>query len=311
MQYVKKDGMCISKFSLGTVQLGMNYGLGEFATKPSKSEAFRILNRAVELGVNTFDTANDYGDSEQLIGQWLQTKPSDERTMVVTKIGPFDHSSPAVLKSDILRQAEACRKNLSVSCIDMLMVHDFEDYEQDTDVLEETFTEMKRTGLIRYSALSAYSRHNYNVLAASGFDAVQIPLNVFDWGQIENGGVSALERSGKIVFARSVYLQGLVFMKPDELDPHMEFCAPYLKEYLQICEEFGLSPDVLALSFALSVPGISSVVLGCQRLEQLEANGRLIDQTVHLSQTQMQRLHKTFTGIDPRVINPGVWFNHT
>ena len=71
MQYVKKDGMCISKFSLGTVQLGMNYGLGEFATKPSKSEAFRILNRAVELGVNTFDTANDYGDSEQLIGQWL------------------------------------------------------------------------------------------------------------------------------------------------------------------------------------------------------------------------------------------------
>jgi len=100
-------------------------------------------------------------------------------------------------------------------------------------------------------------------------------------------------------------------MKPDELDPHMEFCAPYLKEYLQICEEFGLSPDVLALSFAISVPGISSVVLGCQRLEQLEANGRLIDQTVHLSQTQMQRLHKTFTGIDPRVINPGVWFNHT
>lgn len=87
MQYVKKDGMCISKFSLGTVQLGMNYGLGEFATKPSKSEAFRILNRAVELGVNTFDTANDYGDSEQLIGQWLQTKPSDERPMVVTKIG--------------------------------------------------------------------------------------------------------------------------------------------------------------------------------------------------------------------------------
>ena len=61
----------------------------------------------------------------------------------------------------------------------------------------------------------------------------------------------------------------------------------------------------------LSAEGVSGVVLGCQTPEQVEQNCRLIDGAVTLSFEQMDRLREAFSGIDPRVINPGVWFNHT
>lgn len=311
MKHINVKGMDMSVFTLGTVQLGMDYGLGEHTKKPPKEAAFALLDRAIACGVNTLDTANNYGDSESIIGEWLQTKRPEERPYTITKIGSFDQRSSLALRDDIFRQTEKCLETLGQDALDMLMVHAFEDYAQNPDVVSRAFDEMKSQGMIRRTALSAYSRHDYGVLSESGFDAVQIPLNVFDWGQIESGGIQKIADAGISIFTRSVFLQGLVFLKPEEVDPRMDFCVPCLKKYLALCEEFGLSPAILALSFALSAPGVSSVVLGCQTIEQLENNCELIDQTVALSPEQMERLHAAFHGIDPRVINPGCWFNHT
>lgn len=311
MKYVKSKGLELSVFSLGTVQLGMDYGLGEHTQKPQEEYAHALLNRAVANGVNTLDTANNYGESEKVIGRWLKTLDKSKRPLVVTKIGPLDHSSPANLRADIIRQTEKCMENLGVNQIDILMVHSFEDYEQDQETVRETFEEMKQKGMIRKSAISAYSRHDYTVLAKSGFDAVQIPLNVFDWSQIDNGGLQALQEAGMAVFVRSVFLQGLVFLKPEELDPRMDFCRPYLEKFIQLCSRFEMSPAVLALSFVLSVPGVTTVVLGCQTLEQLDNNCELISQVKKLTDEQMMLLHEAFVDMDPRVVNPGVWFNHT
>lgn len=311
MKYVNAKGMNMSVFTLGTVQLGMDYGLGDHTQKPPQEAAFQLLDRAVACGINALDTANNYGDSERVIGQWLQAKKPEERPYVITKIGPFDQSSPQALRDDIFRQTEKSLETLDASSLDMLMVHGFEDYAQNPDTVAKAFDELKAQGMIRRSALSAYSRHDYGILSQSGFDAVQIPLNVFDWGQIESGGLGLLARANMTVFVRSVFLQGLVFLQPEEVDPRMDFCVPYLKTYLSLCEDFGLSPAALALSFALSVPGVTSVVLGCQTTGQLENNCQLIDQTVALSPEQMERIHAAFHGIDQRVINPGCWFNHT
>jgi hypothetical protein len=52
-------------------------------------------------------------------------------------------------------------------------------------------------------------------------------------------------------------------------------------------------------------------VLGCDNISQLEANCKLIDSTVELTNVHLEKLHDAFANIDPRVINPGVWFNHT
>ncbi len=313
MKYVQTHGLNLSSFMLGTVQLGMEYGLGEDKAKPSQEKAFQILDRAMELGVNTLDTADNYGDSEAVIGRWMgyRRQAGLETPWVVTKVSTLDHSSYDALRDCVFRKTEGCMKNLGVDKIDCMMVHAFEDYADDRDNMRKIFDDMKAQGMYEYNAISAYSRHDYGVLAESGFDAVQIPLNVFDWSQIENGGMEKLKNAGMMVYTRSVFLQGLVFQKPEKLDPRMDFCVQPLTRYLELCKEFELSPAVLALSFALSVPGVTNTVLGCDNVQQLEANCELFNQTVKLTQEQWNLLRDAFVNIDPRVINPGVWYNHT
>lgn len=61
----------ISKMTLGTVQLGLNYGIANNEGKPDEEKAFRILDSALASGVNCIDTAAIYGDSEKVIGKYL------------------------------------------------------------------------------------------------------------------------------------------------------------------------------------------------------------------------------------------------
>ena len=64
-------GQDITILSLGTVQLGLNYGIHNDSGKPSLETSFRILNAAMEAGINTLDTAAGYGNSEEVIGACL------------------------------------------------------------------------------------------------------------------------------------------------------------------------------------------------------------------------------------------------
>ena len=309
MKYVKQKDLDISVFSLGTVQLGMDYGLGDHTAKPSKEYAFSILDEAINKGVNMLDTANNYGDSERVIGEWLKTVDNTKKPMIVTKIGPFDHSNPEALKKDILAQTEKCLQTLDVDQIDILMVHNYDDYEKNPEIVKEVFDDIKKSGKTRFTGISVYSRHDYFCVARSGFDSVQIPLNIFDWTQIDNGGIKALADAGMMIFTRSVFLQGLVFLSPKDIDPRMDFCVPYIEKFLDFCDRFKLSPSVLAMSFALSVSGVASLVLGCQTLEQLDNNCEMIDSVRILTNEEMQKIHDAFADIDPRVIDPRCWFN--
>lgn len=313
MKYVTAKGQKMSVFSLGTVQLGMNYGLEADTQKPSEEAAFSLLDTAMAHGVDNLDTANNYGDSEAIIGRWMAQRRAEGKELpwVVTKIGPFKHGSYDILRDDMLAQTEGCLKNLGGDSLDCLMLHNFDDYEQDPDAVRKVMEEIKAQKVCKYTAISAYSRHDYGVIADSDFDATQIPLNVFDWGQIESGGMEKLEKSGIMVFIRSVYLQGLVFHTPETVDPRMSFCIPYLEKYIQLCNDFELAPDLLALSFVLSVPGVTTAVMGCRNEKQVLSNCDVFDKTVQLTADQLERIHEAFRDMDHRVINPGLWFNHT
>lgn len=313
MKYITVRGQELSRLSLGAVQLGMAYGLSAENEKPSEEAAFALLDRAAELGINNIDTANNYGDSEKVIGRWIKKRREEKKECpwVVTKIGPLNHGSFSALRDDILRQTEASLKNLNTETIDCLMMHDYEDYAKDVDGVRKVFEEMKKDGLYQFSAISAYSRHDYGVIAESGFDGVQIPLNVFDWKQIDGGGVERLERAGLMIFVRSAFLQGLIFRRPEEVDPRMDFCVPYVKKFREICAEFEMEPAVLALSFVFSVPGITTAVLGCRNIRQVESNCNLIEGVQVLTEEQMETLHRAFVNTESRVTNPGMWFNAT
>ena len=110
-----------------------------------------------------------------------------------------------------------------------------------------------------------------------------------------------------MIFIRSVYLQGLVFREPETLDPRMEFCRETLVKFRRLCEKYRMSPAALALSYALSIPGVTSLVLGSETVEQVEQNVALVEEVPVLSEEQMEEIRQNFMHTDPRVLNPGLW----
>ena len=300
-------GCEVSALSLGTVQLGIPYGLNKAAGKTDRETSFRILDIAHQAGVNWLDTAAAYGDSEQVVGDWLRTVPADTQPLTATKVNALDHTSLSTLRASLKEQVQLSKERLGLEQIPLLMIHHCEEYFEDPDNMRQVFEELKAEGDIRYSGMSAYAFHDYGAIADSGFDAVQIPVNLFDWRQIENGGIGRLEQAGMIVFARSVYLQGLVFRKPADLDERMRFAGPTLERFHAMCAEFGMDPACLAASFALSLPGISSLVIGCRNEKQIIDSVRQIEQARELNADQMEQIRLAFRDTDERVITPMLW----
>ena len=302
-------GQDITILSLGTVQLGLNYGIHNDSGKPSLETSFRILNAAMEAGINTLDTAAGYGNSEEVIGAWLKTVAEDQRPFIVTKAAKLDHSSLEALRADLQSRVASSKARLGLPQLPMLMLHNCDDYLCDKENVKLVFDELKASGEILYAGISAYSNHDYGELASSGFDAVQIPVNIFDWGQIENGGLQKLKDSGMMIFVRSVYLQGLVFQDPDSIPERMAFCRDTLVKFRNLCKKYQLSPAVLALSYALSLPGVTSLVLGSETVEQVQQNARLLKEAVTLSPEQMAEIRENFLDTELRILNPSMWPN--
>lgn len=309
MKYTKAGGIELSLFSLGTVQLGMDYGINNSQGKPSLEKSLDILNTALKLGVNSLDTSVGYGDSEQVIGEWLRSLSPAAWPLVTTKVDRLDTSSRAALQRSLRDSVALSLSRLGLERIPLLMVHSFEQYAQAPEMVGRAFEELRNDGLIERWGISAYSRHDYQMLADSGADAVQVPQNILDWRQINCGGWDALARSGKMIFVRSVFLQGLLFMDPDHLPEQMRFAAPVLARFGSFCREFSMEPAVLAASFVLSLPGVHSLVLGCEEREQVEANAALIDKAQPLTRSQMDQLREAFEHVDVHVTDPGTWFN--
>ena len=309
MRTVHVKGIDVSVLSLGTVQLGLNYGINNTDGKPSQETANAILNCALEKGINTLDTASAYGDSEVVIGNWLKTVPAEKRPFIVTKAAELETGSLKIVRKDLQKRVADSKSRLGVEQLDMLMLHHFDDYLKDKDNVLQVMQELKASGDVRYIGTSAYSYHDYGEIASAGFDATQIPINLFDWGQIESGGLKKLEEADVMVFVRSVYLQGLVFQKPEELDPRMDFARPTLVKFRALCDKYQLSPACLALSYALSLPGVTSLVLGSEKVEQVMQNAALLNNVVKLSTEQMAEIRENFIDTPMRVLNPSMWYN--
>lgn len=309
MKKVNCKGQEFSVLSLGTVQLGLNYGINNTDGKPSQETANAILDCAMEHGINTLDTAGAYGDSETVIGSWLKTVPAEKRPFIVTKAARLETGSLEIVRNDLKKHVAESKSRLGVEQLDMLMLHHFDDYLKDKDNVLQAMEELKASGDVRFIGTSAYSFHDYGEIAATGMDAVQIPINLFDWGQIENGGLKKLADSGMMIFVRSVYLQGLVFQDPEKMDPRMEFARETLVKFRSLCSKYNLTPACLALSYALSLPGVTSLVLGSEKPEQVRQNTDLLQQTVELTAAQMAEIRELFVNTPERVLNPSLWFN--
>ena len=123
---------------------------------------------------------------------------------------------------------------------------------------------------------------------------------------IENGLLGELLKKRVLVFARSVFLQGLFFLDSQRLPHSLESARKPLSELKKLSNEINISIREIALTFVRDTPGISSMILGVETAVQLRENIKSI-QSRSMSNEVRQRLLNIFNDIPDVVINPSLW----
>ena len=299
--------MCRTKLGLGTVQLGLPYGIANQTGKPNKQEAFEILARAANAGITCFDTASAYGDSEALIGEFLAEGGFKGRFEISTKIKSVEASDKDDLREQMEREAEQSLKRLGLRTLDYLLLHNSGDLRRYGSDIAAVGQELVENGLIRQFGVSVYSPEDVELcLSYDSISVIQIPFNILDDRLIERSLLPRLREKGVTVHARSAYLQGLILMDSKELPGHLIQAQPYLARLEAECEKRGLSKKQLAFCYVRDNPNIDNFFIGCETLEQLNETIEL-NKLPELPQEELHELGGLFKDIPENILDPSQW----
>ena len=239
------------RLELGTAQFGMRYGINNREKIPTP-EIFDILKMAKDAGVDTLDTAYQYGGSELALGQFLERH--DEGFKVISKL-------PDCTKEDAESFLSASLKRLKIDHIDGLLYHSFSTFEKDPSTFDK-LTEFKTRGLTRRIGFSLYHPSELEKILAKNvvFDIAQVPFSVFD--RRFEPYLAELAQRRIEVQARSVFLQGLFFSDVASLPAHFEPARSRLAKLEAIKSKYHLSIAALCLNFVAQHKEIGRIIVG-------------------------------------------------
>ncbi|MHA1680432.1 MAG: aldo/keto reductase [Promethearchaeota archaeon] len=294
----------MTKFlTLGTAQLGLDYGINS-DKKPSEEEAQEILSYAYDHGIKSFDTASAYGNSERILGNFLQTKNEGD-FYVTTKIESISANKEERQKDvdEILAgRIERSLKNLRIHHIDNVLIHDFNDLVT-YPKLPEHLKKLKNKGIISEIGASVYTEEQARaILEMNVFDTIQVPINVFDHRLIKSGCLDSLKSQGFKIFVRSIFLQGLLFIKPQDLPDKLKSMTSYLEKLNAITMKEKMEIGQVAFDFIKSIQPVDSIIIGVDNTFQLKEN---ID---FFNLKQVENIdYKVLDVNDEKLIDPRFW----
>ncbi len=298
---MKNQESRLSQFVLGTAQLGMSYGIANQKGKPSREVALSIVEHAFKNGICEFDTAQAYGESESVLGDCFEKLNITDKVKVVSKIDP---QLEKVSKGAIIDSVRTSLKRLKIKKLYGLLLHRGGQLNQWQEKYASLFRALKKENLVEFSGVSIYDEDEFEkALAISGIEIIQIPFNVFDQRAILNGWFERAGHKQKRIYIRSIYLQGLLLMRLNELPAHMSFAKPFLKNFSDFCEKSRLTNAEAAMKFISQNCNNAKVIMGVEHTEQLAGNLKLV-----LSSDDRNGLHfESLNVSDSRVIDPAKW----
>jgi aryl-alcohol dehydrogenase-like predicted oxidoreductase len=296
----------ISPITLGTVQLGLDYGIANQRGKPDDAAGRALLSRAVQLGITSFDTASQYGASESVLGQYFRDR---DKPLIISKfkLSPATGDDPDAVERDVRRQLEQSLNRLGLSSMPIYMLHQVQDLVQHRTALIACLQRLVNEGLIGLCGVSVYRAADLDLMLQDDlFQATQLPVSIFDQRLFHSGHLMRLQQSGRIVFARSIFLQGLFFVDPAALPAGLAAAAPYLTGLHRLAKAENISVAQLALSFVRDLPGISSLVIGAETAAQVEDNIKLLRGPA-ISADGRLAAQELFAHIPETILNPALW----
>lgn len=267
------------KIVLGTVQIGLNYGVSNQSGRMSLLEATDLIKTAHRLGCRTLDTAQAYGESEQRLGQ-IGVDQFD----VISKLAhlPQDCSD---LAEYVYRNVNEMRSRVGTRAFEAVLLHNPRELLVLTDkqISQVTagFDLLKREGVIRKCGVSVYSPNELADIS-SCFDSelVQIPCCPMDTRWEESPKLQKMRKNGVEVHVRSVFLQGLLLMEPVDIPCYFNPWSGILGQWREWVKDHGMTRIQACLQISLKNPLFDKIVVGAQSKDELEQQFHLLSHQV-------------------------------
>lgn len=293
-----------SKIILGTVQLGMPYGLGRWKDMlMPESEAFAILDAAWEMGITTLDTSPDYGVAEARIAKYLKVNKS-KPFQIVSKIKQIP-SDIVNVKLKFKSYFDACPFAGFEACSSLsVLLHKEADIYR-PEVLDELDAAVQR-GQIMQWGVSVYGE-------AFAIDAekietcllIQLPFGVLNQSFARSGCIDCIGSKTTLLHARSLFAQGLLFLENDSLQDLSPEIKDIVNHVAKMASLSSQSKMQLGLRFVLSMAQINSAVLGVDTVEQLSELAKVI--TDPLKKNDISLLARLFELAHQDAVRPEMW----
>ena len=293
----------VSEISLGTVELGMKYGIvldGE-PEEPSEETAAKLLHRALDLGVNFIDTARLYGEAEAIIGRAL--KPRRHEFVLASKVPHFaaENLSPPALRARVCESVEESLRQLQTDVVDVMMIHSVSGAAVPYEVLFGILEDLRARGWVRFLGASVYGVETAIQVIDSGFaDCIQIAYSALDRRPEKHVLPLAAEKDVGIV-ARSVLLKGVLSPRRHALPEPLSELKSLAGQLERLCDNL---PE-LAYRYVLASPAVATALVGTNHIEELEkaiqyaSLGALPEPL--LDQLRMMRIN------NEELLNPATW----
>ena len=312
MKYVHlgRSGLKVSHLCLGT----MNFG-----PVTTEAESFSIMDQALDLGINFFDTANVYGwetgegITEQIIGRWFaQGGGRREKVVLATKVfgrmGDWpNHSRLSALH--IKRACEDSLRRLQTDYIDLYQMHHI-DRQTPWEEVWQAMEQLCREGKVLYVGSSNFAGWHLSQAQETAkrrnFLGLISEQSVYNLNErtIELEVIPACEAYGIGLIPYSPLAGGLLagaLKQPkegrradDELRKEVEHFRSQLEAYETLCRKLGEEPAVVALSWLLHQKAVTSVIIGPRTSEQL--SGAIHAREITISENNIKALDEIFPG---------------
>lgn len=312
MEYVHlgRSGLEVSPLCLGT----MNFG-----PQTKEEDAHQIMDRALELGINFFDTANVYGRSisqgltEEIIGRWFAKGGGRrEKVVLATKLygSTTEWPNDTFLSARNIRRAcEASLRRLKTDHLDLYQMHHI-DRNTPFEEIWEAFEVLRLQGKIIYAGSSNFA--GWHIAKAQekardrhfmGLVSEQCRYSLLA-RTVEMEVLPACRDNGVGVIPYSPLASGILggalqkFEEGRRSDQHnQERIAehrPQLEAYEEFCKTMGEKPADVALAWLLHQVGVTAPIIGPRTMEQL--TGAIRATEVKLGPEQLERLDQIFPG---------------
>ena len=282
--------------AIGTANFGMQYGIANSRGKLSKHSVAEILGLAKSLGVTCLDTANAYGESQKVLGEF---GVRDWR--VVSKISSVPQNCNDI-DSFVCTQIDLILSSLSLSDFETVLMHNSNDLTGEFgDEVYEALNDAKSRGQVEKIGVSIYDPSDLeSITRRFKLDVVQAPINVFDNRLQDSGWLDRLASMGVEVHARSVFLQGVLL---SAIAQNNDFFKPWkttFERWNRFTESSGTSALMNCVKHVNSFEKVTFAVVGIDSAQNLS-------EVFDAFSEQPQRIDEGNFSVDSQLINPACW----